>query len=135
MDKIIWIFFGAFCIVGICIILQALGVFDLKRKRVTTSAESAQAAHRLITHPCNEKDILAYRNHYIKILDNSMDISEQTEAIMQLLESGYFYVHVQQNEGNNYSDKIQSEKMNKLLTPSAIDKIKRMEGLNGEYSF
>lgn len=135
MEKIIWIFFATFCIVGICIILQALGVFDLKRKHVTTSAESTQTVYRSMTHPYNEKDILAYRNRYIEILDNSMDVSEQTEAIMQLLESGYFYVHVQQNEGNNYNDQVQSKKMSKLLTQSAIDKIKRMEGLNGEYSF
>lgn len=60
------------------------------------------------------------------------DTEKLANAFIELMLLSYVLVHVIVNKGNNYKDKVQCKVFCDFLTPDVIDKVKLLEGNNGE---
>lgn len=122
MEKIIWILIIVFAIMSVMLVLQSLGFFKNFDKKYDNPYKSKKAPNSI--------------TEYLTILNSNFNESAKSEAIISLLKSdSYFYVQILGNEGNNYDDLTQSKKFEQLLSPSAIENLKKLEGKNGQYSF
>ena len=65
-------------------------------------------------------------------MKSEKDADKLANAFVELMLLSYVLVHVIVNKGNNYKDKVQCKFFCDFLTPEVVNRVKSLEGNNGE---
>lgn len=114
MEKIEAVVIIVFLVLGLALLVKAyLPIFKGKRSNNVSRDNGYQ----------RELDILRSKSK-----QNGADSMKKADAFIRLMESSYVLVHILENQGNNYDDKVQSKNFQNSLTPEFIGRLNAVEG-------